>query len=80
MINEEAYPVVPVRIKLICDACVLKLFFYAKSHLLKVVRGHYGFRILKFKHCIFYVGGISCFQILLHSIYTLLNFFVHLSL
>jgi transposase InsO family protein len=33
-IDYEAYPVVPVRIKLICHACVLKLFSYAKSHLL----------------------------------------------
>ena len=54
-------------------------FIYAKSHLLKVVRGHYGFPVLKLKHCMSYVGGVSSFKILLHILYTLLNFFVRLS-
>jgi hypothetical protein len=30
VMHEEAYPVVPVRIKLICDACVLKLLVLCK--------------------------------------------------
>jgi hypothetical protein len=54
-------------------------FIYGKSHLLKVVRGNYGFPVLKLKHCMSYVGGVSSFKIFLHILYMLLNFFVILS-
>jgi hypothetical protein len=43
------------------------------SHLLKDVRGHYGLPVLKLKHCVSYVGGVSSFKIFLHILYMLLN-------
>jgi hypothetical protein len=54
-------------------------FIYAKSHLLKVVRGRFGFSVLKLKHCVSYVGGVSSFKMFIHILFMLLNFFVCLS-